>query len=748
MKLDLADRFLSRFNYDLITLQVFPTVINGKAKWPRKGGKILATGEPGSTAIAFDGALENQLFLKDLTILQRQRMGVYFMVNEGDGELHGSKIVRNSKAVHTLKALFVDTDEGNPKLLNKFLRELKLKPHSIVQSSPGKYHYYFLIEDLPTTSENVFNWQSCQHRLAAIDPSYDSSMADVGKVLRIPGFYHTKAKPFLIKEIYEGKHSPYSLEFLYKKLGADKTPPRKGSKFSRPQQPVKAGARHERLTGYLGSLSNSVREHDVLVDAAIGFAQRHFSLSSEWLPSGSRYQELTDQVNYVCTERNKEDLEHSLTSLESTQVEQGFKKLPDEFYYKAPGIVGKMVREICHYSSQPYPSFAFAAACSLVGTLKSPFVRGEYRETPPSTYFLCLTDTGRGKDFPRDIIAKTFIKLGFKALLTQKFRSAQGFLKRLSKSSGIHLFLHDEAHHLFAQIKKADSDYVTALKPHLLSLFSSANAPIYDAGAVVTEKIEIAPIPYPSLNYCGFGVPTGFEETFQSGELAEGLLTRFLVIRDHQTVQPITRNTIKVPKTFKFENHLRELASKLRLQLETAILDNDKKQDLSIRKFVNVPIEPDAFELWENYSKRIAESRNTTPSRVLDSLQSRLVEQVGRLAVILSDNVTTKDIIQFCITFVDHCYENVAVHASSFNKGQGNKDLDKLIEFISERNRINQGPMQVQELRNFYIANRHTLENTLALAIKLQRIQEFNNYRKPGITKGPTSTAYLALQSI
>lgn len=750
MDFTIAQTFLDKFNYDLITIQVFPTLVNGKALWPRKGGQVIATGEPGSTAIAFSGALVKQRHLKsDLHILQRQRMGVYFMVNEGDGEFHGHKIVRNSHAVHTLKALFVDTDEGDPKKLKTFCRANKIKPHSIVESSPGKFHYYFFIEDTNATKENVFNWQSCQHRLASIDTNYDDSMADLGQVLRIPGFYHTKKKPFLIKEVYESKHPTYNLNEMFERLGAAHTPPRKGSKFNRPTKRVTKGARHEALTAYLGSLSNTLRDPESLLDAAVGFAQRHFQNPHEWLPGASREMELTDQVNYVLEERDKEELDQSIRLVEETQTQQGFKKLPDEFYLKAPGIVGKMVREICHYSAQPYPSFAFAAAASLVGTLKAPYVRGQYKDTPPSTYFLCLADSGRGKDFARAVVGRTFIKLGFKAFLTARFRSAQGFLKRLAKSNGIHLILHDEAHHLFAQIRKSDTDYITALKPHLLSMFSSANEPLYDAGAVVTQNIEIPAIPYPTINYCGFGVPTGFEDTFQSNELAEGLLTRFLVIRDHQTVLPLTNKNIQTPKKFKFEAYLREMSAKLRLVMETTLLDAEKKENASIdRKFVKIPMDDDAFKLWQEYSQKIADSRNSLGGDTLGVLQSRLVEQVGRLSVLLSDTVTTKEIVQFAITFVDHCYENIAMHAASFSKGQGNKDLDDLVSFVSDRIRITKEPMQAQDFCYFRIRDRHSLNNTLQLALDLQKIQKIDNYRKPGITKGRTSTAYIVTDSI
>lgn len=750
--LSYAEHFLQKFEFNLTTLQVFPPIIDGKTIWPKHAGEYLCTGEKGSTALTYSGKLKDQEFLSDLLLLQKQRLGIYFMVNEGDGELHGHKIVRNSQAVTHLKALFVDTDEGNPRKLRKFCKLHKIKPHSIVESSPGKFHYYFLLEDTENNKENLFNWASCQHRLANIDKNYDDSMADVGRVLRIPGFYHTKKDLFLIKEIYESDHPPYRLDEMFDRIGAKSHPPRKGKTFVRPIQKIRVGNRHETLSSYLGSVSNTTRDSDVLLDSAIGFAQRNFQSGNEWLPDGDRFEELQNQVSYVLEERRKTDVKNSLAYLDTVTTKENFTKLPDEFYLKAPGIVGKMVRELCHYSAQPYPSFAFAASCALIGTLKAPFLRGSYRQTPPSTYFMCLAKPGRGKDFPREALTQVFIRLGFGALLSQNFRSWQGYLNKISRNNGISLVLHDETHHLFSHINRTDAEYIIGLKPHLLRLFSSANLPIYDPGDVVTDKSKIGLIPYPVLNYCGFGVPGGFEESFQAKELMEGLIPRFLILRDHQPVKAMSKDTADIPKKFKFEIELAEIGRKLRLMLETTFLDktdNETPKYLN-RKFVKIGWDDDAFQLVQNYSEKVAGFRNNGASEGQDTLQSRMVEHVNRLSMILcdSDEGVTKEIVSFCIKFVDHCYDNISAHIEGFGKGQGNKDLDKLIDFIAKRQKINKGPMQSQDLSGLYIANRHSLNDTIQLGIDLGKIEKIEGKRLPGITRGRLPILYQIIGKI
>ena len=736
------NEFLKAFNYELTTIQVFPdTKIEGKAVWNKKKGKILSNGAEGSTAISFDGAITSNI-LADLKILQPQRMGVFFMVNEGDGELHGHTLPRNQQAVRILKALFVDTDEGDRKTLDKFLKRINIKPHFVVESSPTKYHYYFLIEDTEATKQNRFKWLSCQTKFASLDSGFDSSMADVSRVLRIPGFYHTKNKPFKVRIKYASTHQRYDLNDLYDKMDAKTSPPRKGQSFDRPTGKLDAGRRHESLSAYLGSLSNTTNDPEVLRDAAIGYAQRHFKDSHGWLPGGDRAEELEDQINYVLKEREKEEVNETLEILDQVETEN-FAKLPDQFYFDAPGIVGKMVREICKHSVQPYPSFAFAAAASLVGTLKAPFIRSAYRNNPPSLYFLCLADSGRGKDFPRAALARVFIRLGFKSLFTQAFRSGPGWLRKLEKSQGIQLVLHDEAHHMFGQIRRSENDYITTLKPHLLRLFSSANEPVYEVGSVVTDNLKIGDIAYPTVNYCGFGVPTGFEDTFQQGELSEGLLTRFLVLRDHQPVMPMSEKDAVIPKRFEFEEDLRTLAQKLRLMLETAIIADDNPQEIKPRKFVTVPFEPQALQELIRYSKFVAKSRNKTKNKGIDILQSRLVEQVNRLAVMLSSEIITLKTVKWCIKFVDHCYKNMAVHVEGFNKGQANKDVDDLVKFVAQRIKKTNKPMVHGDFRFFRIRRSNELQQTIDLAINLNLLHKKDHYRDEKAKHGRKGTAYI-----
>jgi hypothetical protein len=76
---------------------------------------------------------------KELKQLQSHGAGVFVMVNEGD--LKG----RSKQNVKRVRAHFLDLD-GSP--LDPVMASA-LPPHIVVESSPGKWHTYWLIDDCP-----------------------------------------------------------------------------------------------------------------------------------------------------------------------------------------------------------------------------------------------------------------------------------------------------------------------------------------------------------------------------------------------------------------------------------------------------------------------------------------------------------------------------------------------------------------------------------------------------------------------
>ena len=121
--------------------------------------------------------------------LNAQGAGIFVMVNAGDGK---GRAERNVKRV---RALFIDADKNGAAVL-KAVKVSGLAPHIVVESSPGKYHVYWIVApDFP-----MEKFTAAQQALARKFGT-DATVSDLPRVLRLPGFFHMKnpAAPFKVR---------------------------------------------------------------------------------------------------------------------------------------------------------------------------------------------------------------------------------------------------------------------------------------------------------------------------------------------------------------------------------------------------------------------------------------------------------------------------------------------------------------------------------------------------------------------
>jgi hypothetical protein len=122
-----------------------------------------------------------------LVQLSNAGAGVAFAVNETDG------LGRTTAHVKRVRAFFVDMD-GEP-LAN--LKRLGLRPHIITQTSPGRYHAYWLVRGAA-----LDHFKDMQKRLAKLVDA-DLNVCDLPRVMRLPGFPHQKQpdQPFMVEYV-------------------------------------------------------------------------------------------------------------------------------------------------------------------------------------------------------------------------------------------------------------------------------------------------------------------------------------------------------------------------------------------------------------------------------------------------------------------------------------------------------------------------------------------------------------------
>ncbi len=131
----------------------------------------------------------NQHF-ETLSALNAAGAGIYVTVNQTDGQ------GRTAQNIKHVRAQFVDLD-GAP--LAPVL-EWSLKPRIVIESSPGKYHAYWLVTKEASTDFDGFRER--QRQLAKLFNA-DPKCIDLPRVLRLAGFNHRKAAPFRCRIVKE-----------------------------------------------------------------------------------------------------------------------------------------------------------------------------------------------------------------------------------------------------------------------------------------------------------------------------------------------------------------------------------------------------------------------------------------------------------------------------------------------------------------------------------------------------------------
>ncbi len=126
----------------------------------------------------------------------------FFRLNKANNDGYGVFLTINRSAttqrtadqIDKVRAIFVDCDKPDSSSLER-LSTFTLQPHLIIESSPQKYHAYWLVDGCETTQFRDTQSAFAKHF------DGDPCVVDLPRVMRVPGFYHNKKEPFLSRII-------------------------------------------------------------------------------------------------------------------------------------------------------------------------------------------------------------------------------------------------------------------------------------------------------------------------------------------------------------------------------------------------------------------------------------------------------------------------------------------------------------------------------------------------------------------
>lgn len=219
--------------------------------------------------------------------LNQQGAGVFVMVNQGDGR------GRRATNVVASRALFVDLD-GAPL---EPVMDAAVPPNIVVETSPGRWHAYWLVDSIPLDSFTHLQAQLAQ-RFSA-----DPSVKDVARVMRLPGFVHNKGIPWRTRLVSVRDGPKIAFEAFIKALGLTPFMPvgeRNMSLFRAAAGFNRAGIPKSAAQGRVAKMNSTATEAPLdaaelttLVDNAYSYAVAGFSMVPHMLIDTPEFADLS-----------------------------------------------------------------------------------------------------------------------------------------------------------------------------------------------------------------------------------------------------------------------------------------------------------------------------------------------------------------------------------------------------------------------------------------------------------------------
>lgn len=145
---------------------------------------------------------------EDLPLLIERNLegfNVFVCVNAIDTPVFlDGKAKRRSTDITRVRAVFGDFDDPSVTL-----PEFRVEPSMIVETSPGKHHVYWTMDDCPLV-EFTDTQMTIINEMAS--SGSDKSIKDLSRVMRVPGFLHMKdpTNPTLVRLLKTGPKTSWS----------------------------------------------------------------------------------------------------------------------------------------------------------------------------------------------------------------------------------------------------------------------------------------------------------------------------------------------------------------------------------------------------------------------------------------------------------------------------------------------------------------------------------------------------------
>ena len=345
--------------------------------------------------------------------------------------------------------------------------------------------------------------------------------------------------------------------------------------------------------------------------------------------------------------------------------------VPDSLL-SVPGILQDVVNYYTVTAIKPQPQFAVQAALAFGSVVMGRRWVTDQRNFS-SLYFLNIGETGSGKEHTKTVLESLLEEAGLEELIGPAgYTSGSGVLSTLTKKP-THVSVIDElGRQLQAAAAKGmqhKADGITAI----MEVFGRQDGTLRQQGyatntmkSAEAEKLEKV-IKRPSLTLVGMSTPSEFLKAIGGGDVASGLLNRFIIVKSEIGVQMSQK---------KRQSSISERLAKWAKAHATAhegTLDAGNIHDVPPNP-IEVHFTPEAETILRDYEARLVDAIKKESGTGLEAMYNRSREIAMRLSLIIARSMDQQEIgpdaMIWAIEYVDY-YANQTIEMFRMNMAEG-----------------------------------------------------------------------------
>ncbi len=302
-----------------------------------------------------------------------------------------------------------------------------------------------------------------------------------------------------------------------------------------------------------------------------------------------------------------------------------------------PGVLQDAVNWFNTTAVSHQPQFAVVYALALGCTVMGRRWRTDANNYS-NCYFVCIGQTGSGKEYVRKALAKTLADCGLEKLIGPSGYTAGSSVLSALIDKPTHVMVMDEFGQKLKQASARHNTNAQSTLTALMEVFGMQDGIMLPQGyskAGLTkdqsERLDRS-VKHPSLTMVGLSTVNDFAEAITFGDVASGFLNRFLIIETDHAL-PRQRVTRPLPFSDRLKDWCRDMAAAS--DPESGLIGATDGHDTPPVPVV-VDFSPAALALLERITDEIHAYRTDNANAALSDMKSRSREIAMRLSLVVA----------------------------------------------------------------------------------------------------------------